>query len=296
MTIAVERVTFTSEGARLVGDLHVPAGDERGGLPAVVVAGSWTTVRGQMPAVYARELAARGFLALSFDFRGYGGSGGEPRDVEDPGWKAVDIGNAVGFLAAHPRAAADRIGALGVCAGGGYMAVNAVRDDRVRSLALVAPWVHDAGITRELYGDEGVARRIEVGERAFARWRETGVVDYVPAVSTIDPDAAMHGPFEYYLDPARGAIPEWGNRFAVMAWPRWLRFDPIAVAPAVRVPTLLVHSEDAAIPDGARRFHAALGGEKRFVWTTGGQFDFYDHPATVATAIDAAVEHFSTTF
>jgi alpha/beta superfamily hydrolase len=31
---------------------------------------------------YARELAARGFAALSFDFTGFGASDGEPRDLE----------------------------------------------------------------------------------------------------------------------------------------------------------------------------------------------------------------------
>jgi hypothetical protein len=61
-----------------------------------------------------------------------------------------------------------------------------------------------------------------------------------------------------------------------MAWPEWLRFNPIARAPRVRVPTLVVHSEDAAIPDGTRRFYNGLTGGKEIVWTDGTQYDFYD--------------------
>ena len=65
----------------------------------------------------------------------------------------------------------------------------------------------------------------------------------------------MPAEVDFYRDPARGAVPGWPNRFAVMAWTEWLRFDAIALAPRVTAPTLIVHSEQAAIPDGTRRFH-----------------------------------------
>ncbi|MBB5076387.1 hypothetical protein [Nonomuraea endophytica] len=59
----------------------------------------------------------------------------------------------------------------------------------------------------------------------------------------------------FYLNPARGGGTSRPNRFAFMAWPDWLTYDSIAPAPSVSRPTLIVHSQDAAIPDGARRFH-----------------------------------------
>jgi hypothetical protein len=105
----------------------------------------------------------------------------------------------------------------------------------------------------------------------------------------------MYGPFDYYLDPARGGIPAWDNRFAVMAWPGWLTFDPIPVAARIGAPTLVVTGPDAALPDGARRFHDGLAGPKELVWAAGSQFDFYDDPATVAAAADAAAQHFAST-
>lgn len=43
-------------------------------------------------------------------------------------------------MTARPDAAdAARVGALGACASAGYTSGNAVKDDRVRALALVAP-------------------------------------------------------------------------------------------------------------------------------------------------------------
>jgi len=241
---------------------------------------------------YARLLAAQGFAALSFDFTGFGESGGEPRDVESPALKARDIGHAVTFLTEHPAVDPARIGALAICASAGYTALNAVDDERVRCLALIAPWVHDAALVREMYGGEnGVSGRVDAGDAARRRYDQTGIVDYVPAQSATDPAAAMPMAIDFYENADRGAIPAWTNRFAVMAWPEWLNFDAVSLACRVRIPTLIVHSEDAAIPDGARRFHAALTSEKAIAWTSGTQFDFYDQPATVSDAVDRARAH-----
>ncbi|MGH2844606.1 MAG: alpha/beta hydrolase [Thermoleophilaceae bacterium] len=288
-----EPVSFASDSAELRGELFLPAaGDGNGGLPAVVVTGTWTSVRQQMADRYARQLAERGYAALSFDFTGFGGSDGEPRDVESPSQKARDIHHAVGFLAEHTRIDPRRVGALGVCASAGYTALNAIDDGRVRALALIAPWLHDAALVREMYGGEqGVAERIEAGRAARERYQQTRAVDYVPAQSATDPSAAMPMAVDFYENPERGAIDAWPNRFAVMAWPEWLAFDAIALASRLRTPTLIVHSEDGAIPDGARRFHAALGADKAIAWTAGTQFDFYDQPSTVADAADRAAAH-----
>jgi fermentation-respiration switch protein FrsA (DUF1100 family) len=289
--VEVEKVSFSSAGVQLVGDLHRAAGPG----PAVVVTGSWTTVKEQMATRYAAGLAERGVSALAVDFRGWGESGGEPRELESPGRKAEDIAAAAGYLADRGDLGG-AVGALGVCAGAGYTAVAAAGSSVVRSVAMVAPWLHDRSLVPLVYGgEEGVERLLARGEAARARYRATGEVEYVPAVSAEDPDAAMYGPFDYYLDAARGAVPRWPNRFAVMGWTEWLTFDPIAVAPRVGVPTLLVHSEEAALPDGARRFHAALGGPGELRWATGTQFDFYDSEPVVGPALDAVAEHFRST-
>jgi len=291
-----ERVTFTSGGDTLVGDLHLPAGQDGTAVPGVVVAGSWTTVKEQMAGLYAAGLARRGIAALAFDFRGFGESGGAPRGLESPQRKAADLHEAVGFLARHTSVDPDRIGQLGICAGAGYSVVNASVDHRVKSLALVAPWLHDAELVEAVYGGaQAVAERRGAGLAAQRTYAETGTVLSVPGVSTEDADAAMYGPFDYYLDPARGAVPQWGNRFAVMSWPGWLGFDPISVAPLVTAPTVIVHSPDAAVPDGVRRFHEVLPAPKELIWTTGGQMDFYDQQPQVEAALDAAAAHFTST-
>ncbi|TLF73214.1 alpha/beta hydrolase [Nocardia cyriacigeorgica] len=288
------KVEFDSDGATLVGNLFLPAGRER--PPGVVVAGTWTSVKELMADRYARRLAEHGYAALSFDFTGFGESGGEPRDVENPARKVRDIHHAVSFLAAHPSVDGERLGALGICAAAMYMSDNTAGDARVKSLALVAPWLHDAAVCEQAYGGaDAVAAKLELGRAARARYDETGEIEYVPVVSATDERAAMPYDIDFYLNPARGGIPAWPNRFAVMSWVDWLTYDSISLAPRITRPTVLVHSEDAAIPQGAHRFHAGLAGPKDIYWTQGTQFDFYDTEPQVGVAVDTVAAHFGRT-
>src|SRR5207248_3451308 len=117
-----------SGGEVLTGDLHLPPADDS--PPAVVVAGSWTTVKEQMAGRYARGLARRGIAALAFDFRGHGESGGFPRDAECPDAKVADLLAAAAFLRRSSLVDESRIGGAGICAGAGYLAVASAADPR----------------------------------------------------------------------------------------------------------------------------------------------------------------------
>jgi hypothetical protein len=295
--VRLERVTFPSEGETLVGVVYLPAGMKPGEkLPLVIVAGSWTTVKEQMAGLYAQRLAEAGIPAMTFDFRFFGESGGQPRQYESPEKKIQDIQNAVRFARTLPFVDSKRLGGLGVCASAGYMAHAIARGAPLKSFATVAAWMHDARTVRSLYGGEaGVRRRLQAGEAARARYEKTGEVEYVPAHSSTDERAAMVSPLDYYSKPSRGAIPQWTNRFTVMSWPEWLRFDALEAAPKVRVPTLFVHTDESALPDNVGRFAAAMPGPKDLFWIEGQHLDFYDREPYVTKAVAAVADHFERT-
>jgi fermentation-respiration switch protein FrsA (DUF1100 family) len=291
MDHASRRVTFPSEGETLTGVLFTPP-DPPGRLPAVVVAGGQTCVKEQMAQRYAERLAARGCAALAFDFRGFGDSTGVPRDYESPARKVEDVRNALTFLASQPDLDPGRLAALGIGVGAGYAAVATAEDPRLRALALVAPGLQDGEIVRARYGGpEAVAERVARGRAAQRRYEETGEVDYEPVVTPGDPAPLT----DYFLNPDRGGVPQWSNRYAVMAYPEWLAFDPISAASRITVPTLMVHSEEATQPEGAHRFFARLAGPKTERWTSGTQFDFYDRDSHVTPAVAAVVDHLDAT-
>jgi fermentation-respiration switch protein FrsA (DUF1100 family) len=293
-----KRVVFESGGQRLVGDLYLPDGYKPGSrLPAVVVTGAWMTVKEQMPARYAAELADRGYAALAFDFRGWGQSEGAQRQLESPTLKTEDIAAAAAFLASRPEVDPGRIGGLGICASAGYMAGAVAASPHLRSLALVAPWLHDRTIVDQVYGGpDGVAKLVSTGRRAAAQFARTGASMLVPAASATDRRAIMFQA-AYYTDADRGLIPEWRNEFDLASWEGWLTFDALAIAPRLASkPTAIVHSEAAAIPQGARSFYGKLSGPKRELWLDGvSQLDFYDRQAPVTRAADFVAAHFADT-
>lgn len=290
------KAEFKSEGLVLAGTLHLPKDfNETKQYKAVVVTGSWTTVKEQMPDLYARKLAAEGMVALTFDFRNYGESEGQPRNFEVPAMKAQDITNAVSYLKTLPFVDSDDISGLAVCASSGYMAEAVAKGADIKALTLVAPWLHNHSIVREIYGgEEGVSSKIAKSREAKNAFAGTGRVEYVPAISTTDSNAAMFGAFDYYLNEKRGAIPEWGNQFAVMAWEGWLNYDPIQYASQIKIPVLIIHSKTAAVPQGAEMFYNNLKGEKNILWVDKAiQFDFYDQEPYTTSAANNAVKWYN---
>jgi fermentation-respiration switch protein FrsA (DUF1100 family) len=266
--VVVRRVSFPSEGLSLAGDLYLPDDfDATRTYPTVIVLGSWTSVKEQMAGLYARELAGRGLVALAFDPRYWGQSEGQPRQYENPEAKATDVRSAATYLLAQPFVNPEQLTALGICAGGGYVAAAAAQDPRLRQVVLVAAWLHDKPTATTIYNNwpGGYNGLVAKGNQAAWRFGQTGEVAFVPAASETDPNAAMYvpkGTFPYYVEAKLGAMPAYTNRFAVMSWPKWLGFDGVAPASRITQPIYLIHSEKAALPEGARRFYSQLPGAK----------------------------------
>jgi fermentation-respiration switch protein FrsA (DUF1100 family) len=288
-SIKKQRVHFSSDGLILAGDLYKPAdaGSERL-YPAILVGGSWTTVKEQMSGLYAEKLAGEGFITLAIDPRYFGESEGLPRFWENPAAKIADYKNALSFLETIEGVDRNKLFLAGVCASAGYMANVTAHDSRVKGLITIAAWLHEAASVRLIYGGEaGVQARILAAQEAKKKFAATGETDYIPSISRTDQSAAMVGDFEYYLDTARGAVPQWSaDKFAVMSWEDWLHFDPMPVATQILVPVLMIHSDGAVLGDNARKFFQSIPHEQKTLhWTKGSQFDFYDQPKQVTESI-----------
>lgn len=293
----VKEVNFDSSDRNLVGNLYLPDDYQEGDkLPAVVVTGAWTTVKEQMSATYAEAMADRGYAVLTFDFRNWGESGGNQRQLENPINKTQDIVAAADYLTTRPEVDTNKIAGLGICASAGYMADAAVQSDDIGAIALVAPWLHNSEIVNEVYGgEESVQSLISISREAETTYETTGELSLIPAASNTDPNAVMQQA-PYYTDPERGAIPEYVNEFNLASWEGWLTYDAISTADELNKPVKIIHSQAAAILQGAEEFYSRLSGEKDELWleeTT--QFDFYDNPEAVATASDAVAEYFAET-
>ena len=151
-------VTIWSDGTRMAGDLYLPRDrkpNEK--LPGVVFcAGTGGTKKGTGRRLGVK-FASRGYVALAFDYRGWGESDSQliaaepqPHSAESTEvtmkvrllrWQMNlddqirDIRCAIAFLEGQPEADAERIGLFGSSYGGGLVTLMAAIDPRVKCVA-----------------------------------------------------------------------------------------------------------------------------------------------------------------
>jgi dienelactone hydrolase len=290
---STKRVEFLSGDDRVVGTLYVPAGAEAP-TAAVVVEGPQTNHRDMVPGTYATKLAAAGFVALTFDHRSFGESGGAVRDFENPAMKVEDIRNAVSFLKSRPEVRADAIGLLGVCSGAGYSAAAAAALPELKALVTIAGFYHDPAVFRSWLGANYDAR-VALGRAARIKYEATGEVDYMKNVSTAaGEELAMPGQEAYdYYGTARNTGARWANRSATMFFEPFLQFNSIDSGARIEAATMVIHSDTALVPEGAKRFYGSLPGEKKLHWmNTKQHISFYDEQPVVDEAAARATEWF----
>ncbi len=285
----MERVEFGADGITLVGDLRVPAGAAR--APGLVFTGPFTGVRDQVIGLYAERLAGAGFVTLAFDHRNFGDSGGQPRRHEDPQGKLADLRAAVSFLRARPEADPERIGAVGICLGGGYALKFAAFDPRVKAFAGIAGAYNSPYAMRTGIGAEGYRQILTSLTSTAEEHDRGGPVQYLPAVAA-EGEAAMAGaePFAYY-GTSRGASAGWQNSVTRASVRELLTMENMTGADFLSpTPGLIVHGvEDAyCSPAGAREAFQRMAGPKQAVWLDAKlHIDLYDTEPYVTQAVAA---------
>lgn len=281
------RITFAADGIELAGDLRVPAGT-RGPLPALVLTGPFTGVRDQVTGLYAERLTREGYVTLAFDHRNWGESQGTPRRHEDPQGKLHDLRAAVSLLRSRPEVDGERIGAVGICLGGGYALKFAAFDPRVKAFAGIAgaynnPYAMRAGMDYQ-------AALAALGE-VLERQDRGGPVEYLPAVAE-EGEAAMPGdePWAYY-GTGRAASASWRNEVTRASVRELITVDNMMGADFLSPkPALIVHGvvDRFCSPEGAEEAFRRLDEPKRLVWLDARRhIDLYDAEPYVSQAVEA---------
>jgi dienelactone hydrolase len=152
--ITERSVDIMSDGVRMQGTLYTLR-DAKGPLPTIILSHGWGGTAAML-SYQATELAKAGYLALAFDYRGWGRSDSrvvltgpapsqtndhrftaelrEVREMVDPADQAADIFNAIHWAIGEPLVDKSRIGLWGTSFSGGLVVYVAARDPRVKAI------------------------------------------------------------------------------------------------------------------------------------------------------------------
>jgi fermentation-respiration switch protein FrsA (DUF1100 family) len=302
------RVAFKNRSIVIAGNLHLPPGFQASGqFCAIVLATPGSSVKEQIGAIYAAKLAQRGFVALTFDPAHQGESGGLPRDLEDPAVRAEDVRCAVDFLATQPFVDMERLGLLGLCAGGGYAVHAALTERRFKAVGTVVASDLGSAFRTMLEAQGGVLQAlVEVGQQrtAEARGAPPKRTPWIPdslqeaaAAGVQDPE--LLEAVAFYRESAH-RHPGSTNRLLFSSYDKILAFDAFHLVPQILTQPLQVivggkRGNTGQYESGRHLYERSPATQKDFFVVEGaGHYDLYHKPEYVDQAVRRLATFYST--
>ncbi|GGP82305.1 alpha/beta hydrolase [Saccharothrix coeruleofusca] len=275
-----EHVSFESGGTRCAGYLHLPEG-RSGPLPCVVLCHGFS---GTMDRLFphARRFAAEGAAALVFDYRGFGESGGEPRQLVDVRGQQDDLRAAIAWARADRRIDPDRILLWGNSLGGAHAITVAADDPRVVAVVAQIPF---NGFPEQVEG-RSTAEVLKL--RAVILWDalrgKLGLAPhYIPMLAkpgelavTATEEAEQH-----IRTLSGDGDTLWRNSVAPRGLLSMARYRPAADASRLGAPLLVcIAADDRETPEQTTRELAERAPRAELRRYEGTHFSFYNDPAT----------------
>jgi fermentation-respiration switch protein FrsA (DUF1100 family) len=291
-----EDIRFPAEGGiEMSAWLFVPE-HRTARFPAITMAHGYGGTRYHGIEPMAEAFVKAGFVVLLHDHRGFGDSGGEPRQDINPWQQITDWRRAISCLQDRHEVDENRIGLWGTSFAGGHAIVPGATDRRLKAVVSQVPTIdgHAAGlrrITPNAVAD--LEARFATDERAQLRGEPPAtqlIVSQDPASASTYQAADV---VSFYLRPVPDGV--WENRVTVRST-RWARmYSPgeyiERVSPTPLLMVIAEHDHTAATDLALKAYGRALE-PKRLVMTRGGHFDPY--LGEFNTASRAAIDWFKT--
>lgn len=269
-----EDVTFTSGGETCAAWLHLPdaAGEP---APCVVMAHGFGGTRADAIPSFAERFVDAGLAALVFDYRHFGDSDGEPRQLIDIGLQLEDWTAAIACARTRPEVDETRIALWGSSFSGGHVVPTAVRDGHVRAVISQGPFADGPKQIASL----SLATNAKITSHALRdqiRALFGRPPHYVPVIGPPGSDAILQSPES---EPGYLAIIGEGSRWRNECTPRVMlrvgRYRPFRLGSRLRSPWLvcIADRDDLTPPKAARDLAQAAGAEVRGYDL--GHFDIY---------------------
>ncbi len=297
MTADREDIEFESHGDRCAAWLFRPAGEAAGPLPVVVMAHGFTATREESLAPFAGRFAEAGIATLAFDYRGFGDSAGEERQVLSIGRQLEDVASAIAFVRGLDGIDPARVALWGSSFGGGLTLETAARDHSLSCAIAQVPFSEGPAMLGAV--PPANAMRLTAKALSDIRARRRGSARVmVPAAGPPDTLAAMTSEDALPgFEAIKGPASKHENRVAAAIAVEALLWRPGKKAGRIECPLLVqVADRDLDTPPGpaARAAARAPRGELRRYDC--GHFDVYLEPwfdRVVSDQVDFLRRHLS---
>jgi pimeloyl-ACP methyl ester carboxylesterase len=279
-----EAADFESEGELCAAWLYrpeTPAMADGEDPPVVVMAHGFAGTREMALPQFAERFAERGFAVLLFDYRSFGDSAGEPRNLVSPDRHVADWRAAVAHVRSLDGVDPDRVAVWGSSFSGGHALVTAARENVAAYVGQV-PFLDGMRTLPYLVEQNGLSFGIDATVAAlddFARKYTFREPRYIPVVGQPGELAALSTPGseagyrEMVPDDLREE--EW-NRCAARILLTVATYRPLEHAGRVDCPALLVEArEDQLVPGSAVDATVQRLGDVERVRIDGDHFDPY---------------------
>lgn len=298
-------MTFDAWGSRCAAWLYRPdpasaaAADPRG-VPCVVLAHGFAGVREARLDAFAERFASAGFAALVFDYRGFGASEGQPRQLLSIPAQLADWAAAISYARSLDGVDPERIALWGTSFSGGHVVTTAARDHRIAAVIAQAPFVD--GLRQALSEPLPQALRLT----AAALRDELGALRGAPPrlVPAVGPPGSLAAMTQLGSEAGyRAIVPDdapWTNAVAARVLLRLTAYRPLRHAAEITCPLLVaVCDDDSVTPPQAALTLAERAPRGELVRYAGaGHFDIYTGETferAVADQIAFFTEHLLTT-
>lgn len=274
-------VTFPSGGERCAAYLYAPEGGLQPQLPVpcVVMAHGFSATRDDGLPAYATAFAKAGFAVLVFDYRHFGSSSGEPRQLLDVGRQQDDYRAAIAYARSTPGIDPDQIALWGSSFSGGHVLAVAAGDPRIAAVVSQAPYT-DSIASLTLVPLKNALRGAAEGLYDLVGARVGRPTHYVPAVAPPGGFAVMTQP-----DAVAGfeaIVPHgsrWENRVAARIVVKLAVYRPIRHAAKLGMPLLVGACDfDQVTPPASAAAVAERAPRGELIRYPYGHFEIYADP------------------
>ena len=267
-------VKFYSMGLKCSAWLYQPSGIEK--PPVVVMAHGFAGQKDFMLQPYAEYFAGKGMASFVFDYRNFGGSEGEPRNLVNPWRHLQDWKAAISYVRHLPEVDGKRLALWGTSFSGGHVMVTAARQSGIRAVVAQVPFVDGMATTMQFpipYQIEGLYHGLK-DLFSMVTGRPAHVV---PAVAEPGTFACMNTPDAmrgYYtlVPPDSDMKNEVPARILLMI----SAYRPIMYARRIKCPVLIMYAKnDSLIPARAVEKMGSKIPNAEVIGLAAGHFEVY---------------------